>query len=256
LTEIALSEPLRPIAREAAQPDYEGDAIVAKYTAMTTRVRQLNIPERKFIDAFDIHDKSVLVIGGGGGRVPANLLLFGNRVVSVDRSKRLHQSAAATYPKDAFPRVTWIHGDVLDLPKLVAEKFDVVFFPQNGLDLLYPVWSRECAIIAMADAVAPGGLLAFSSHNSEAYRFSRKVHKAERRPFGKIPVSGYTHSTVVGAERHFYGSSQAIISHTERLTRMKHRATFCDARNRIEEKLAARSLFRRLLFPVHLYVFS
>jgi SAM-dependent methyltransferase len=256
LTGIAINEPVRSTGREAALPDYEGDAIVAKYTAMTTRVRQLNIPERKLVDAFEIHHKSVLVIGGGGGRVPANMLLFGNRVVSVDRSARLHQSAADTYPRDDFPRATWIRGDVLDLAALVTEKFDVVFFPQNGLDLLYPVHNRERALGAMAAAVAPGGLLAFSSHNSEAYRFSRKVQKAERRPFGRIPTCGYTRSAVVGAERHFYGSSDAIIRQTEYITGMKHRATFCDARNRIEERLASRSLFRRLLFPVHLYVFS
>ena len=121
---------------------YMEELVVAKYAAKSTRVRQLNIPERNLIDNYSIIDKNVLIIGSGAGRVPSNLLLFGNTVTAVELSPELHQVALSTYPNDLFTNLTLINGDANNLDFLEDASFDCVFFPMNGIDLAPTIKDR------------------------------------------------------------------------------------------------------------------
>ena len=76
---------------------YENTETVDKYSSFKTRVRQLNIPERTLVDTFDIYGKDVLILGIGGGRVPANLSLFNNVVYAIELSKKLFENSLRDY---------------------------------------------------------------------------------------------------------------------------------------------------------------
>ena len=126
---------------------YEQDEVVGKYSANTTRVRSLNNCEKEFIDRFDIKNKKVLVLGCGAGRVPVNLLIFGNQVVGVDRSEALLNFAIKTFPKNKFSDLDFILADMCDLSKIPDENFDTVIFPGNSIDYLQDYRLREIAIV-------------------------------------------------------------------------------------------------------------
>src|SRR3989338_1606777 len=113
---------------------YEQKEVVEKYAANTTRLRVLNESEKFLIDKFDVKNKRVLILGSGAGRVPANLLLFGNTVVGVELSESLYQASLKNFPKEKFVDLDLRLGDARDLKNIPDESFDLVWFPQNGLD--------------------------------------------------------------------------------------------------------------------------
>ena len=155
---------------------YSSKEVVNKYVSFNTRVRQLNIPERLFIDHYQIYNKKVLIIGSGAGRVPTNLLLFGNHVTTVESSLKLYEFATETYPNSKFKNLHQYLGNGNDLDFL-KEKFDVVFFPMNGLDLAQTLDERVSILMQMSKKLRPNGILAYSSHNLTAYGLSYKLNQ-------------------------------------------------------------------------------
>jgi SAM-dependent methyltransferase len=235
---------------------YESDEVVEKYTALTTRVRQFNNAERDFVDRFNVAGKKILVLGSGGGRVPANLLLFDNEVTGVELSQKLNQAANRTYPNEKFKSLTLLEGDATQLGNFKDNFYDVVFFPQNGIDLITPISQREKAMIEMTKKVKPGGLLAFPSHNSLAYgTYFWKYKGLINRKLLFVDYS-IEEEQVVGGGCLFKGKPSYVIDRTEALTGCCFAGFTCDARNRVSRKLA-RSLFSaQFAFEYILYVFQ
>lgn len=235
---------------------YETVAVVEKYSAKTTRTRQLNNAEKYFVDKFEVTDKNILVLGSGGGRVPANLLLFGNKVNGVERSAKLNQQANKIYPHKDFRRLTLVEGDATQLNDFNDGFYDVVFFPQNGIDYISDVSQRDKAILEMAKKVKNGGLLVFSSHNSLAYGTSFIKHKGFKSR--KLLFSKYVfeEENVVGGGVIFKGKPRYVIDQTIALTGFDFVGFTCDSRNRISH-MFMRSLFSAsLIFDYILYVFK
>jgi SAM-dependent methyltransferase len=183
---------------------YEEPETVNKYTSYSTRVRQLNNAEKAFIDRFKIHNKRIIVAGSGGGRVPANLLLFGNEVTGIELSENLNQKANENFPKENFKNLTLIHGDATDLSKFSNQGYDLAFFPQNGIDLISDIKKREKAIHELSLKVKPGGILAFSSHNSLS-AFSYKNLSGKRNLTGVFKPYYFAKEKITGGGTLFKG---------------------------------------------------
>ena len=115
--------------------DYEKDgAAFEKYTKISTRTLSLNNPEMSAIDSIKLFDKRILVLGGGAGRVPLNLSLYGNKVTSIEISRSLVEFCKSRYPKTKFGNVEFLVGDAKFMES-VDGCYDAVFFPMNGIDL-------------------------------------------------------------------------------------------------------------------------
>ncbi|MFN8255476.1 MAG: class I SAM-dependent methyltransferase [Bacteroidales bacterium] len=235
---------------------YEDPETVNKYTSYSTRVRQLNNAEKALIDRFKIHNKKIIVAGSGGGRVPANLVLFGNEVTGIELSENLNQKANENFPKENFKNLTLLHGDVTDLSKFSNQEYDLAFFPQNGIDLISDIKNREKAILELSIKVKPGGILAFSSHNNIAFAFSYKNFHTKRNIKGAFSPYYYAKENVLGGGILFKGQPKYIINRTEELTGFKFIGFTCDIRNRFDG-LVSRSLFlSSIIFGYILYVFE
>jgi ubiquinone/menaquinone biosynthesis C-methylase UbiE len=235
---------------------YESDEVVAKYSANTARARSLNDAEKIFIDRFDIKNKNILVIGGGGGRVPVNLLIYGNKVKSIDSSKRLTDAAKRNFPSSKFADLIFEYGDAVNLSGISDKSYDVVFFPMNSLDCINPFKDRERALTEAAKKVKKGGILAFSSHNKLAYAFSYKVPLRNKRPSYLNDAYVFDQENVVGGGYIFKGNPRFVINHVCKLTGFSFAGFVCDARNKFD-KLIARNLWTaQLIFPYILYVFT
>lgn len=142
--------------------NYESDDMFAKYAKNDTRNRCLNIPEKIVIDKYDIKNKDVLVIGSGGGRLPANLTLYGNHICAVEKSKRLYEASKEAFGN--FPNLYFLNDDMMDLSflKEQREQFDVVYFAINVIDCVTPA-IRIIAIDEAIKKLRKGGLLIISS---------------------------------------------------------------------------------------------
>lgn len=234
---------------------YRQKSVVSKYAEKSTRVRQLNIPERALIDHYNIWDKDVLVLGSGAGRVPANLLLFQNRVTAVELSPELHAVASNDYPRNVFGNLSLHNGDARNLDWLPDNAFDVALFPMNGIDLAQTIEDRETILRQMVRKVKHGGILAFSSHNITAYAFSRILPKKSRYLSAITKDYTFENESVLGGGVLFKGSEHFVINQTERVTETKIDSVFCDCRSKLDHKLARVKAIRRLWFPYIMYAF-
>lgn len=235
---------------------YESDVVVAKYAANTTRVRSLNNPEKYLIDRYDIKNKNVLVIGGGAGRVPANLLLYGNKVVSIDRSKKLTDIAKINFPQEKFIDLEFREGDASNLSSIPDASFDVVLFPMNSIDYIDTKEMRDKALIEAAAKLKSGGILAFSSHNKLGYFFSPKIRMKDRTFRSFSGDYKFMKESVVGGGNIFKGNPDFIIRDTEKLTGTRYLGFLVDSRNKIERFLSRNFFISKLFFPYILYVFK
>lgn len=235
---------------------YETDEVVAKYAANTTRVRSLNNPEKYLIDRYDIKNKNVLVIGGGAGRVPANLLLYGNSVLSIDRSTKLTEAAKNNFPNAKFADLEFREGDASNLSGISDVSFDVVLFPMNSIDYIDLKEMRDKALTEAVKKLKPGGILAFSSHNKLGYFFSPKIRMKDRTLRSFVGDYRFTRESVVGGGNIFKGNPDFIISDTEKLTATKYLGFLADSRNKFERFLSRNLFTSKFYFPYLLYVFK
>ena len=137
---------------------YRNQNVVQKYPSKSTRVRQLNNPERELVDYYRLWEKDILILGGGAGRVPSNMVLFGNRVTSIELSPELHNAAMTDYPPEIFGNLKFINGDARCLSCLADSSFDCVFFPMNGIDLAPTLNDREAILLEMYRKLRGGSL--------------------------------------------------------------------------------------------------
>lgn len=140
---------------------YESDAAVRKYAARAIEGDLLG-QERKLFDRYfsDPDGASVLDLGCGVGRTTRLLAEEGFDVVGVDVSEKMIREAEARFPSLDF-RVA--DAKDLDFP---TETFDYALFSQCGLDYLHPERNRFLALLEVRRVLKPGGIFAFSSHNS------------------------------------------------------------------------------------------
>lgn len=238
------------------KPLYESDEVVGKYAANNTRVRSLNNPEKDLIDRFDVKNKDVLVIGCGAGRVPANLLLYGNRAVGVDRSQKLYDAAVKNFPQEKFADLKFVLADATDLQVIPNESFDVVIFPMNSIDYLESLSLRHQAIQEAVKKLRKGGLLTFSSHNKLAYALSPKVSWKDRSFVGFSKPFVFAPESAVGGGVQYKGNPKHIIDSVEKLTGCSFVGFTCDTRNKLDRLFARKLSTAQYIFPYLLYVFK
>lgn len=235
---------------------YQSQEVVEKYAANTTRLRVLNDSEKFVIDKFDVKNKKVLILGSGAGRVPANLLIFGNSVVGIELSEPLYQASLKNFSKERFPDLDLRHGDARNLADIENNSFDVVWFPQNGLDYVPSYNERIEVLKEMQKKVKPGGLVIFSSHNKRAYVYSPKV--SFKNKHFKDFRAGYYYApeNVVGGGNIFKGDPDFVIQETEKNTNLKFVGFACDARNKFDRFLMKKLKIARYIFPYIQYIFK
>jgi SAM-dependent methyltransferase len=235
---------------------YETAEVVSKYSANNTRVRSLNNPEKVLIDRFNIKDKDVLVLGGGAGRLAVNLLIYGNKVVSVDRSEKLTDFAKKTFPPSKFGGLTFELADMTDLSKFQDNIYDVVIFPMNSLDYLENDELRHKSLMEASKKIKAGGLLIFSSHNKLAYALSPKVRLKDRKFPSFFLTHEYANESVVGGGKIYKGNPGFIVSDTKHLTNFSFIGIACDCRNRIDSLMSKSIKTAQFWFPYLAYVFK
>jgi SAM-dependent methyltransferase len=99
---------------------------------------------------------SVLDVGAGTGRDAAALSARGHRVLAVEPTAALREEGRRLHPS---ARLEWLDDALPDLPRLVArgERFDLVMLVAVLMHL--DADERARAMVPLAAAVAPGGLL-------------------------------------------------------------------------------------------------
>ncbi len=235
---------------------YQSQKVVEKYAANTTRLRVLNDSEKFVIDTFDVKNKKVLILGSGAGRVPANLLIFGNTVVGIELSEPLYQASLKNFPKEKFPDLDIRHGDARNLEKLENESFDVVWFPQNGLDYVPNYEQRQQVLQEMKKKVKTGGLVIFSSHSKQAYIYSPKVSFKNKCFKNFRGTYYYAPENIVGGGNIFKGDPDFVIQETQKNTGLKWIGFTCDARNKLDRFLMRKFKIAKYVFPYIQYIFK
>lgn len=118
--------------------------------------QERKVVERYFTDG----SASVLDVGCGVGRVASLLQSRGFDVTGIDVSEPLVEKA-----RSLFPDIDFRVGDVRDT-SFESGSFDYAVFSYYGLDYLLPKAERVAALRELYRVLKPGGILAFSSHNS------------------------------------------------------------------------------------------
>lgn len=111
--------------------------------------------EATFVDGITRPGARVLDAGCGTGRVAVRLAELGHRCVGVD----VDASMLTVARRDA-PDISWVQGDLADLPAEVREAapYDVVVLAGNVVPLLAE-GTLPAVLRGLADLLAPGGLL-------------------------------------------------------------------------------------------------
>jgi SAM-dependent methyltransferase len=107
----------------------------------------------------DIHQRRVLDLGCGAGRLATYLRPLTDQYCGVDVSPHM-----VDHCRRAFAGMRFLQGDMRSLPTLADGSFDAVVAVFNLFDAV----SHEDRLRTLAEArrvLAPGGLLFFSAHN-------------------------------------------------------------------------------------------
>lgn len=139
------------------QESYNSPAAVKTYDR-----EELKWTENKiFSDYFKIPGK-VLDLGCGTGRTSYFLKQAGHEVIAIDYSESMIKRAREKYGNLGI-KFLIMSADCLDFED---NTFDYALFSFNGLDYLYPETARHKALQEIYRVLKPGGIFAFSSHNS------------------------------------------------------------------------------------------
>jgi ubiquinone/menaquinone biosynthesis C-methylase UbiE len=137
---------------------YNNELAVKAYADMAYLFPAEEIIFKKY---FNLPGK-ILDLGCGAGRTSNFLYKLGHDVTAIDYSEEMIRKAKE---KNIL---TSIDFKVMNAKYLlfVDESFDYALFSFNGLDYLYPEADRLKALREIYRVLKPGGIFAFSSHNS------------------------------------------------------------------------------------------
>lgn len=120
---------------------------------------------------------TVLDVGVGGGRTTLHLAPLAGRYVGVDLSAGMVEECRRRFAGAAAPALShavFQTADARAMPEFADGSFDVVWFTYNGIDTVGGAPEREQSLGELVRICAPGGVVAFSSHNiAAAGRFRR-----------------------------------------------------------------------------------
>lgn len=139
---------------------YESDDAVETYVGNAVD-DGLFPAEAKILDRyFEPAAGPVLDVGCGAGRTTAELADRGFDVTGVDVSAAMIREARRN-----FPDLDVQHGDATNLA-FPEDSFAQVLFSYCGLDYVHPESERLAALREVRRVLEPGGVFAFSTHNS------------------------------------------------------------------------------------------
>lgn len=142
-------------ARSIGAKAYDNPVVVASY-----RTKGLYPAEEAVFKYYFRPAGKTLDIGCGTGRTTTKLSELGFEVTGVDLSKSMIEEARHLYPALDF--------QIMDAAQLTFgdDVFDNIIFSFNGLDDIYPRHRRIQALSEVYRVLKPGGIFAFSSHNT------------------------------------------------------------------------------------------
>jgi len=137
---------------------YEDPQIVSSYG----RDRRLQPPEQTLLDELgpDLGRMDMLDLGVGAGRTAWHFAPLAKSYLGVDCARTMVERSQHDLPAYRF-----IVGDATDLDFAADNSYDFVLFSYNGIDHL-ELAEREDALAEMKRVLRPGGIMAFSSHNT------------------------------------------------------------------------------------------
>lgn len=164
-------------------------------------IPHLSKAEWDVVNIFKTYDvKRILDLGCGAGRTTKILRQNFDMVIGTDISRPMIEKAQKLHPD-----INFNIASATNLP-YADEWFDAVFFSFNGLDYLYPETEREKALREIKRVLKPGGLFAYSSHNSWALpiRKDRLINLFRNLP--RISSRYYLDYRPFGAVLTYHGS--------------------------------------------------
>lgn len=130
----------------------------------------LDPPEMAVVERFRDrwHQWDVLELGAGDGRVAFTLGAIAGSYLGIDYAPQVVEIARRRF--GAGDRRRFLLGDARDLPCEFDSRFDVVWFPFNGLDNVNRC-ERSVVLAEIHRVLRPGGYLYFSCHSLNAMPF-------------------------------------------------------------------------------------
>lgn len=140
----------------------------ASYRALIAWPERLR-REGPFLERFLalLPERSVLDVGCGSGEHARHLAALDYRVVGLDRSPAMIESAVE---EPLPPNLRFVTGDVAEAGRLLDERFGGALCLGNVLPFLVAESELKRALAAMADRLVPGGRLLFQLLNYERLR--------------------------------------------------------------------------------------
>jgi len=158
---------------------WDGGRLVDYYGALQLR----EVEARLFRDHREALSQRTLELGCGTGRLTEPLSRMSRELVALDLSAEMVAQCRLRCPGARVEQ-----GDLLDLSRFEAGRFDAVVAGFNVLDYLSDQ-ERRAALAELARLLVPGGLLLFSSHNRH---FHGRLAQAVRLVIGdpRAPLHG------------------------------------------------------------------
>jgi SAM-dependent methyltransferase len=173
-------------ARDLTHCAYESPDIVALYA----RPDGLQKPEQALLARLGptLGTMDMLDIGVGGGRTTRYFAPLARTYLGVDYS-----AAMIARCRREFPSFRFALADARRLALAADESYDLVLFSYNGIDHL-DQRERTMALTEMRRVLRPGGLMVFSSHNSNYLpwivdRFRFRIHTSLRETLRSLKWS-------------------------------------------------------------------
>ncbi len=162
----------------ANQKIYESKIVVHSYSGL----KKL-FPAEKIIFnliATKQNKRSILDLGIGAGRTTLFFAPLFETYIGVDFSAGMIESCRNRYR--SISNAQFIVADVTTLPKLSINRFDFVLFSFNGIDCLQSIEERVALLTEIHSLLEPGGIFAFSSHNTLALKRLYSFQWPRRNP--------------------------------------------------------------------------